>query len=191
MDCKAIKSAELAERYLHNRLNEAETEAFETHLLECPNCRKECELLQAAQADLDARAHEIRTWTPTKPFFLRWQTMSVAALAIVAVAGAFFSRSPSRKTEEALTAQHVPSPTGQNSQSLEKPGVTVEGADSVDNSVNGIRDRRIDELPINGRNYTNFTLKNKGVGRTRDIAPTIGRAPNSAINLGNTQKTNE
>ena len=93
MDCKSIKTADLAEVYLHNRLSEEDTDAFETHLLECPSCRREIELLQAAQADLAERAHEIRAWTPAKPFFLRWQSMSVAALVVVvAVAGTLFFR---------------------------------------------------------------------------------------------------
>lgn len=42
--------------------------------------------------------------------------------------------------------------------------------------------RRIDNLPINGRNYINFTLTNSQT--TRDMAPTIGPAPNSGLSIG-------
>jgi Carboxypeptidase regulatory-like domain/TonB dependent receptor len=42
--------------------------------------------------------------------------------------------------------------------------------------------RRIDNLPINGRNYINFTLTNSQT--TRDVSPTIGPAPNSGLNIG-------
>jgi Carboxypeptidase regulatory-like domain len=42
--------------------------------------------------------------------------------------------------------------------------------------------RRIDNLPINGRNYINFTLTNSQT--TRDVAPTIGPAPTSGLNVG-------
>src|SRR5215470_11910525 len=42
--------------------------------------------------------------------------------------------------------------------------------------------RRIDNLPINGRNYVNFTLTNSQT--TRDVSPTIGPAPNSGLNIG-------
>src|SRR5216684_2241450 len=41
--------------------------------------------------------------------------------------------------------------------------------------------RRIDNLPINGRGYINFTLINSQT--TRDVSPTIGPAPNSGLNI--------
>src|ERR1700676_742026 len=41
---------------------------------------------------------------------------------------------------------------------------------------------RIDNLPINGRNYINFTVTNSQVNR--DVAPTIGPAPTSGLNFG-------
>ena len=41
---------------------------------------------------------------------------------------------------------------------------------------------RIDNLPINGRNYINFSLTNSQV--TRDTAPSIGAAPTSGLNVG-------
>src|SRR5579864_7329448 len=45
-----------------------------------------------------------------------------------------------------------------------------------------IEQRRIDNLPINGRNYINFTLTNSQT--TRDVSPTIGPAPNSGLSIG-------
>ncbi|HEX8836793.1 MAG TPA: carboxypeptidase regulatory-like domain-containing protein [Candidatus Acidoferrum sp.] len=45
-----------------------------------------------------------------------------------------------------------------------------------------VEQRRIDNLPINGRNYINFTLTNSQT--TRDMAPTIGPAPNSGLSIG-------
>ena len=145
MDCKSIKTADFAEKYLQNRLDEAEMNAFETHLLECTACRREIELLQSARADLAERAHEIRTWTPVKPFFLRWQAMGVAALVVVVVAGAvagtFFFRG--KKTEQTLTVEQVPTPTPPGPTNTQPPGkpkqLTVDGGDAVDNSVNGVR----------------------------------------------------
>jgi Carboxypeptidase regulatory-like domain/TonB dependent receptor len=44
-----------------------------------------------------------------------------------------------------------------------------------------IEQRRIDNLPINGRNYVNFTLTNSQT--TRDVSPTIGPAPNSGLSI--------
>jgi hypothetical protein len=41
--------------------------------------------------------------------------------------------------------------------------------------------RRIENLPINGRGYLNFTLTNSQT--TRDVSPTIGPAPNSGLNI--------
>jgi len=45
-----------------------------------------------------------------------------------------------------------------------------------------IEQRRIDNLPINGRSYINFTLTDSRT--TRDMAPTIGPAPNSGLSIG-------
>src|SRR5216684_9184529 len=45
-----------------------------------------------------------------------------------------------------------------------------------------IEQRRIENLPINGRGYINFTLINSQT--TRDVSPTIGPAPNSGLNMG-------
>lgn len=45
-----------------------------------------------------------------------------------------------------------------------------------------VEQRRIDNLPINGRNYINFTLTNSQT--TRDVAPTIGPAPTSGLSFG-------
>src|SRR2546429_10023981 len=45
-----------------------------------------------------------------------------------------------------------------------------------------VTQRRIDNLPINRRNYINLTLTNSQT--TRDVSPTIGPAPNSGLNVG-------
>jgi Carboxypeptidase regulatory-like domain len=45
-----------------------------------------------------------------------------------------------------------------------------------------INQTQIDNLPINGRNYINFTLLNSQAGR--DDTPSIGAAPTSGLNFG-------
>jgi hypothetical protein len=48
-------------------------------------------------------------------------------------------------------------------------------------STDTIGERRIDNLPINGRNYINFTLTDSQV--VRDNAPNTGAAPTSGLNM--------
>ncbi|HTQ96868.1 MAG TPA: carboxypeptidase regulatory-like domain-containing protein, partial [Candidatus Acidoferrum sp.] len=48
-------------------------------------------------------------------------------------------------------------------------------------SAQTVDQRQIDNLPINGRGYVNFTLINSQV--TRDVSPTIGPAPNSGLSI--------
>ena len=48
-------------------------------------------------------------------------------------------------------------------------------------STDTIEQRRIDNLPINGRNYINFTLTDSQV--VRDNAPNTGAAPTSGLNM--------
>jgi Carboxypeptidase regulatory-like domain/TonB dependent receptor len=45
-----------------------------------------------------------------------------------------------------------------------------------------IGEQRIENLPINGRNYVNFSLTNSQT--QRDVAPSIGAAPTSGLNFG-------
>ncbi|MBZ5703108.1 MAG: carboxypeptidase regulatory-like domain-containing protein [Acidobacteriia bacterium] len=45
-----------------------------------------------------------------------------------------------------------------------------------------VEQRRIDNLPINGRSYINFTLTSSQT--SRDVAPSIGPAPTSGLNVG-------
>jgi hypothetical protein len=45
-----------------------------------------------------------------------------------------------------------------------------------------IGEQRIENLPINGRNYVNFSLTNSQL--QRDVAPSIGAAPTSGLNFG-------
>ena len=48
-------------------------------------------------------------------------------------------------------------------------------------STDTIDQRRIDNLPINGRNYINFALTDSRLAR--DTAPSIGAAPTSGLNM--------
>ncbi len=48
-------------------------------------------------------------------------------------------------------------------------------------SAQTVDEHQIDNLPINGRNYVNFTLINSQV--TRDVAPAIGPAPTSGLSI--------
>jgi len=52
---------------------------------------------------------------------------------------------------------------------------------SASSTTDTIGQRRIDSLPINGRNYINFTLTDSQV--VRDNAPGIGAAPTSGLNM--------
>jgi hypothetical protein len=52
---------------------------------------------------------------------------------------------------------------------------------SRSSTTNTIDQRRIDNLPINGRNYINFALTDSQV--VRDNAPSIGAAPTSGLNI--------
>src|SRR3989441_8613063 len=93
-----------------------------------------------------------------------------------------------------LTNTGVPLTVGQVANlpiTLQVAGVTTEVTVTSDaelvetqrTSVGSTVDQtRIDNLPINGRNYINFTLTNSQVAR--DTAPSIGAAPTSGLNVG-------
>jgi hypothetical protein len=109
MDCQAINREDLAEKYLGHRLDAAQMDEFETHLLECPKCARELELLQTVQADLTERAHEIRGWTAPKPNFFRWQIVVLAGIVIVVATASVVLRW--QKTQTASTTSPPPPQT--------------------------------------------------------------------------------
>ena len=59
------------------------------------------------------------------------------------------------------------------------PGVVETSKTDVSTTITGMQ---IDNLPINGRNYINFTLLNSQAAR--DDTPSIGAAPTSGLNFG-------
>src|SRR3954452_11420812 len=55
-------------------------------------------------------------------------------------------------------------------------------------SASTIEQQRIENLPINGRNYINFALTNSKLAR--DTAPSIGAAPTSGLNVSGQRARN-
>ena len=79
------------------------------------------------------------------------------------------------------TVLNVPLTLGTQSQTVT---VTTESAPietTRSQSAQTVDERQIDNLPINGRSYINFTLLNSQT--TRDMSPTIGPAPNSGLDI--------
>ncbi len=67
------------------------------------------------------------------------------------------------------------------SETVEVNAQTVLVETTRTSSTNTVQQQRIDNLPINGRNYVNFTLTDSQA--TRDTAPSIGAAPTSGISF--------
>lgn len=71
-------------------------------------------------------------------------------------------------------------PTAQTEVTVTGEPLLVETAKTSTSTTIG--QQRIENLPINGRNYVNFSLTNSQV--QRDVAPSIGAAPTSGLNFG-------
>ena len=71
-------------------------------------------------------------------------------------------------------------PTAQTEVVVTSEPLLVETAKTSTSTTIG--QQRIENLPINGRNYVNFSLTNSQV--QRDVAPSIGAAPTSGLNFG-------
>ena len=82
MDCQEVARGELAEEYLQGRLEAAQQDDFEAHILECEHCLRTVETLQAVRNDLKRRTHEIRAHPGSRGSF-RWSWLAVAALFLV------------------------------------------------------------------------------------------------------------
>lgn len=188
MDCLTVNREELAEKYLQGKLDSARQDEFETHLLECAKCTQELELLQALRRDLAGRAHEIRGWTPRKAFFFRWQAVAIAALLVVVIAGSIAIRQRKQNNTIAVLlppeANRLPAPTASENTTttLTKPPVpgaipeTTQKAKKTE-VASATKPKKTGNLPVNGRDYIDFTLTNSQ--GARDNTPVIGPAPSS------------
>jgi negative regulator of sigma E activity len=120
MDCQRIAGEELVERYLNGRLEPAEQDDFEVHLLECRQCLERTEALQMAHASLREKAQAIRL-LPAKPVWrLQWAWVAIAAAVIaLCIVGFYQLRDKAPKQPQIVkqpSSQPAPeqSPTPQN-----------------------------------------------------------------------------
>src|ERR1051325_2331871 len=91
LDCESLDRKDTVQRYLTQRLGEAEQEAFETHFLACAHCQRELELGIAVRALLPATSPE-RT--------ARWRIWAgIGGLAAAAALGALLLLPSQRGSE--------------------------------------------------------------------------------------------
>jgi hypothetical protein len=196
MDCQEINREDFAEKYLHHRLDATQMDEFEIHLLGCPMCAKNLELLQLVQADLAERAHEIRGWTAPKPHSFRWQIVVLAGIVIVVATASLVIRWQKMQTASVTvpppqsnppvnpTTADVPRANAAKDQAkLENPQTAALEEKRVEVAKAGTA-APITNLPVNGRNYLNFKVPPSK--SPRDSAPSIGAAPPSGTNVGGT-----
>ena len=62
MTCRVVDQAEVIPKYLNGQLDPAAQDNFEVHILECPECQDAVELFQSVREQLEASAHEIRSY---------------------------------------------------------------------------------------------------------------------------------
>ncbi len=64
MECQALHRDELAEKYLNGQMDRSARDEFEIHLLECSDCQRHVEALQALRHELTEAAPRIRAYPP-------------------------------------------------------------------------------------------------------------------------------
>jgi hypothetical protein len=170
MDCQAIDREDLAEKYLGHRMDAAQMDEFETHLLECPKCARELELLQTVQRDLAERAHEIRGWTAPKPSFFRWQIVVLAGIVIVVATATIVVRW--QKMQTASVTAPPPPPQA-------NPPVTP--TTTQESGTNASKDQAKLENPQAAPPDEKKLLPPSR--SPRNIAPSIGAVPVSGVNV--------
>ena len=145
MDCSKIDRNELAEEYLNDALDEAQQSDFEIHILECQKCLEAVEVLQAVRFDLSDRAPAIRTYSYVPHRDLRWAWVAVVATVILAFAtgtGKLWFRSTNTHTARNSAPEIGAAPTSglsMNGQRGSSNTLNVDGDETTDNSVRGVR----------------------------------------------------
>jgi len=111
MTCRVIDQAEVIPKYLNDQLAPAARDDFEVHILECPECQDMVELFQRVREQLQARAHEIRTYRVARPS-LWWSWAAVAACCVIVVVIGFRWVGGLHKLAEFQKGPHqIPAPT--------------------------------------------------------------------------------
>jgi TolA-binding protein len=88
MLCRDVEQNELAVQYLAGELDPELGEDFEVHLLECSRCQAALKTLLLMREDLQARAHEIRSYALRSRSFLQRGWIAIAVVVVlVSVAG--------------------------------------------------------------------------------------------------------
>lgn len=64
MKCQELHRDELAEKYLNGQMDFSARETFEVHLLDCADCQRHVEALQALRHELTEAAPRIRAYSP-------------------------------------------------------------------------------------------------------------------------------
>jgi tetratricopeptide (TPR) repeat protein len=165
MECRQLHRDELAEKYLNGQLAPAAQDEFEVHILECESCQRQVEAVQALRQELAERAHQIRAYSQVEQHRFRWQWVTVAAFALVVFAGLVEFRR--MKTPQSAKLQPPPAASAASAPASNPAAAATNSSPAKTVAV--------DNLPVNGRNYINFTLKDSQV--IRDNAPSIRSVP--------------
>jgi hypothetical protein len=96
VNCRQIAEEELLEKYLAGRLESPLRDDFEVHILECPKCQRDLEMLEELRSGLAAKANEIRQqagpvsrfrplFIPTRLRAAGWAAVASVILAVTIV----------------------------------------------------------------------------------------------------------
>ena len=86
MTCRVVDQAEVIAKYLNGHLDPAAQDDFEVHMLECPECQDAVELFQCVREQLEASAHEIRSYQVAgRNRWWSWATVAVCCVIVVVI----------------------------------------------------------------------------------------------------------
>ena len=160
---------ELAEKYLNGQLDPAVRDEFEVHVLECGPCQRQVEAVVTLRQELSERAPRIRAYAQVERPGFRWQWVTVAAFSLAVFMGLVeFLR---MKAPQSAKLQPAREATASAPASAAAPATNSSTAKSG----------AAFNLPINGRNYIDFTKVDSQVAGTK--APSRGTVPAPKLDL--------
>ena len=149
MDRQYIDDHHIVARYLADQLAEPEREAFEAYYLEHPEIVQEIEAaarFKAALAQLQDSGELAALLRPT-PWYARWRYLAVAAIAILAIGVAFFTRTPAPPLMVAnLTSLGGPATVASSHSVLRRRGSPFDAEVSLPNAGGAIELRLLPEF---------------------------------------------
>jgi tetratricopeptide (TPR) repeat protein len=124
MTCDEVQRDEIAEKYLHDQLNDESREAFEQHYFECGRCFTLLQRYRDLQAELASTRDDVLPAVSARRWVWQWAWVPAMAAIVLAVGLTLWQR-PIDDRRDATQVTASPEPSGAERPPAPPPAVSL------------------------------------------------------------------